>query len=157
MTAPAAGTPEITTHYIRLMRTSFEVDDAYPKESSGRIPVVFEFDVQRAFPTPHELVLVASLALFKNEERAPFRLTVSYEGRFSVDNDATVELLRRFARYNAPGMVLPYLREAVTALTARSGIGSLVMPPVNIQRLVDSIEKKREGAESHTSGGPKFG
>ena len=160
MTTPSKPSVEIATHFIRLVKSTFELDEKFEPSKERGITTSFDFDVQRSFPTPKTLSVVVTAELNRNAAGAPFVLSVTYEGSFSVADDEAVETLRRFARYNAPGMLLPYVRELISAVTARTNIGTLVLPPLNIQRLVDSLESARDPERTSDSGGrriPHFG
>jgi preprotein translocase subunit SecB len=154
MTAPQPGSP-IAIEHIRLLRASFELYEDYRPKPGQSINVDFDFDVQRTFPTPRELIVVAQVAIFEKESDPPFRLRVAYSGKFSVTDDANLDLFRRFARYSAPGILIPYLREVITTVSARSGLGALIMPPVSVQQLEDQVEGRlgSAGAAQHSASG----
>ena len=134
---------------MRVRQIVFTVREGYD-EQKAEIKVGFAFDVNRTFPTPQRLNLRVAVRLFEGEPAAPFSLQVQYEAEFSVADASATENLRRFAKYNGPSLVVPYLREAISDITARSGFGALVMPPFNIRILID----QHDAPEASTTRGP---
>jgi preprotein translocase subunit SecB len=65
-----------------------------------------------------------------------FSLDAEVTGRFQRLENATGMTLEEFAKTNAPALVMPYAREVITNITARSRHGTIFMPPVNVFALV---------------------
>lgn len=143
MTDQLARDTQIFLDRVRLVRCFFKVNETYVPAASPR-EVQFDFNVQRQFPAATELSVVASISLFKNDAKAPYSLEVAVEAICHIDDMANSERLKQFALYNAPGILIPYLREAISNITARSGYAALVMPPVDIKSLVEDVEKLAE-------------
>jgi len=74
-----------------------------------------------------------------------YGLEVEYEARFVAPPEQPVDFLNKFARYNAPAILFPYLRETVSSITGRTSFSALVMPPLNLQALIDSMEAAKQG------------
>lgn len=74
---------------------------------------------------------------------SPFSLELAVAGRFEVDPDAPNMRMDEYMRWNGPAAVMPFVREVVVNITARSRHGLVILPAVNIVSLV-----KREEAEA---------
>ena len=143
MTDEHAEISRIKIDLVRLVYCHFEVNEAYTT-APARLNVPFGFDFRRTFISPRELSLVASISVFEDISEAPFELSVAFELRCSVAKDALADSLRRFGKYNAPGLLIPYLREVVSNVSVRSGFAPLILPPINVQALIDSLEDSAE-------------
>ena len=58
-------------------------------------------------------------------------ITVSILGEFTFKPSRSLSL-ERFVGVNAPAMLLPYLRETISALTARGPFGAYYLPSINV-------------------------
>ena len=57
-------------------------------------------------------------------------------GVFSVIEGAQNMELEKFAEYNAPALIMPYIRELVTTTTVRAGLNPVIFPPINIHAVI---------------------
>lgn len=72
---------------------------------------------------------------------APFFVEVVLSGMFSyVEGEAKNLDLAEFFREQAPALLLPFAREAITNLTARSRFAPVLIPPVNLRALAQEGE-----------------
>ncbi|PXV63103.1 preprotein translocase subunit SecB [Halanaerobium congolense] len=75
------------------------------------------------------------------ENNFPFSLFIKITGYFNVitkDEKMKEELIN----LNSVSILFPYLRSLVSTITANSNISSLIIPPLNINKLLD--ENKNE-------------
>lgn len=79
-------------------------------------------------------------------QKRPERIAVSVVGRFAISPEAEIAV-ERFAQYHAPGILFPYVREAVNALSARGPFDPIRLHPTNIVALTSrmSFEKTIAG------------
>lgn len=69
------------------------------------------------------------------------KLTAAVEGLFALQGGSDPEGLKGFTSLQAPVLLLPYLRQVVTDLTAQSRIGPLVMPPINMAEVTKAMRQ----------------
>lgn len=69
----------------------------------------------------------------KNEQN--FEISISIEGIFDIDCD-NEELKNALINKNAVAILFPYIRSEVTLITSQPNIKPIVLPPININRLV---------------------
>ena len=78
-------------------------------------------------------------------EDSLFLLEVSVAGRFELDKSAPNMPLDEFMRLNGPTIVIPFVREMVTNITARSRNGIVFLPAINVVELVRREEAAAGG------------
>jgi hypothetical protein len=61
-------------------------------------------------------------------------------GRFECVGQPTRPTFVNFIMQNAPAMLSPYLREAVSALTMRGPFGPTLLPPMNVIEVVGRVD-----------------
>ena len=81
------------------------------------------------------------------EERPPIVFTFSIVGRFAVTEHPNLSL-DEFATDQAPAHLVPYIRELISNVTARSPLPTLNIGPVNVKALVESGKASFEFTES---------
>jgi preprotein translocase subunit SecB len=83
------------------------------------------------------------------------KLSAAVEGAFSLQPGTDPERLRGFASLQAPVLLLPYLRQVITDLTAQSRLGALVLPPINMAEVTRAMREEasvgRPGAARSSS------
>jgi preprotein translocase subunit SecB len=67
----------------------------------------------------------------------PEEIRVTMNGRFAPVGDRQEVSLESFAQFHAPAILMPFVREVVSGLTARGFFGALVLPPINVQSLME--------------------
>lgn len=70
------------------------------------------------------------------------KLAAAVEGTFSVRAGTDPQRLQRFATVQAPVLLMPYLREVITKLTAQSRLGALVIPPLNMAEIMKEMQSQ---------------
>ena len=75
----------------------------------------------------------------------PEDVRVSMVGAFRLPTETPEVALETFAQVNGPTMLMPYLREAISALTARGYFGAFVMPPINVHHLIAGMDHNTTG------------
>jgi preprotein translocase subunit SecB len=73
------------------------------------------------------------------EKRDEYSITISLSGFFSI-NDSGIDLKSKqdLINKNAVAILMPYLRSQLTLVTAQPNTDSVVLPPININKLMDN-------------------
>jgi len=74
------------------------------------------------------------------DKPSPYKLKISILGWFSTDDIIKESDFIDFCKINATAILYPYLRSAVTDITKVGNIQPLVLPLVNIYRLIKASE-----------------
>jgi preprotein translocase subunit SecB len=103
------------------------------------LPIDLRFASEVEWFGPQECEVFASLDLFSEtgEETPPFRATLEFSLRASVEDAAATSLLKDFSTVNAIAVMIPYIRETLASITGRSGLPPLVLPPIHVPRLLE--------------------
>ena len=76
------------------------------------------------------------------------KLSAAVEGAFSVRAGVPADKIKTFSTFQAPVLLLPYVRQVITNLTAQARCGALVMPPINMAEVTKSMRESAEKAEA---------
>lgn len=74
-------------------------------------------------------------------ENALFEATVQTRGVFSFDAAQNVEQLNNLLLFNTPALVFPYVRAYIGALTALSGLPTVLAPTFNLTSLAEPLRQ----------------
>lgn len=83
--------------------------------------------------------------IFENarENNYPFSMNISLTGIFEIDND-DVKNRRTFAEINSVAILFPYLRAIVSTYSASANIQPLILPPVNVVKMIQEEQDDEE-------------
>ena len=71
----------------------------------------------------------------------PFSFSVSVTGHFQIDADDNDET-KPFLNVNAVAILFPYVRALVTTYTANANVPPLILPPMNIAKMLEKNAKE---------------
>lgn len=121
---------------IRVTDIEFKLNKNF-KSVEKEIKVSLDFKIKNSF-SKEESVLITTVTayVFKGQKNAPFYLKTSIEAIFKGE----LKALKEFSKVHAPAHIFPYIRELISNLTIRAGVPPLILPPINLHKL---IEKKK--------------
>lgn len=90
-----------------------------------------------------------TISVYSKPGDAAFLLDATLVGSFERDDEGEALTLEEFMRVNGPAQVVPFVREFVSNLTARSRAGVVMLPSVNLVALVQELD--RQAAEATAS------
>ncbi|HYU52068.1 MAG TPA: protein-export chaperone SecB [Gemmatimonadaceae bacterium] len=79
------------------------------------------------------------------------RLSAAVEGTFTLRQGPDRTALANFASLQAPVLLVPYLRETITSLTAQSRLGAVLLPPLNMAEVIKAMQAQAKPAEAHVA------
>ena len=73
------------------------------------------------------------------DKEKEYELSISLSGLFSIENDnsLTDDIKQDLINKNAVAILMPYLRSELTLLTSQPNMDSIVLPPFNINKLMN--------------------
>ena len=73
------------------------------------------------------------------EKKEEYNLIISLSGFFKVEKEDSVndEMVQNLINKNAVAIMMPYLRSELTLLTAQPDTDSVVLPPFNINAMLE--------------------
>ena len=81
-----------------------------------------------------------SLELEMSSESEDAKLQVKVSGIFSIETSIEEDLKMILVTKNTMAILFPYLRTQVTLLTAQPNVETVVLPPVNINALLENMK-----------------
>ena len=122
--------------------------DAITPQDIKEVGITLE--VKLAFSENRDRAMVTLRASLEPpaSQRYFVKLSAAVEGAFTVASGSDPQLLERFASLQAPVILLPYLRQVFSELTAQSRIGALVLPPLNMAEVMQAMQAKMEKSQA---------
>lgn len=100
-----------------------------------------KFDLQVQIGTNEEKIYKVTLVLNGNKQEE-YNLSISLSGYFTIDTTENLEdkFIQDLINRNAVAILMPYLRSELTLLTAQPEMESVVLPPFNINKMLEQAE-----------------
>ncbi len=93
---------------------------------------------------------IVELSCKINDQKSPVYVEVVFVGVFSVSGEPNMSL-DQFAKASAPAALLPYVREEIHNRFVKGGLPHFaVLPPLNVQALVNSLENNQAKPRNRT-------
>lgn len=73
----------------------------------------------------------------KFQDKNQVTIKVKMIGVFEKIGDSPIEDLNEFGRINGAAIIFPFIREIITNITLKGGIGPIILSPVNFAKLKD--------------------
>lgn len=110
--------------------------------------VTVQFDVQPEFYINDEkgiMTVELQVEIFKDAIRNnyPFEMMVSVVGIFEMKSNDKEKNIHRF-KTNAVAIMYPYIRALVSTYTANANVPPLILPVMNINKMIEESEKNKE-------------
>jgi preprotein translocase subunit SecB len=132
----AHAQPGIRFRGVHLLDLHFEIHGPLPQ----RLPTGIRFDVAaRILRETKTLEVVLKVDLFgglRKDEMPPMEFRFALVGRFAEAETPNMDL-GEFARRHAAAFLVPYARELIANITARSPLPTLNIGPINVLALVE--------------------
>lgn len=138
MTAPSSDTVAVDGYRLQaviaqeLHLEGIGQSDSLPDSSA----LDFGWEWKAHSETNFDVILTAEAEPCKPR---PERLRVLIFGRFSRTGQPVPDF-PTFIKLNAVAILFPYLREAISSLTGKGGVGPFYLDPINVERLASSIQ-----------------
>lgn len=123
-----------------LAYNTVEITDQLPIDEEG--DVTFKWDWRFVDGEFIDILLGVSLGATQGR---PENVEASMVGAFRLPSETPEVSLEAFAKVNGPTMLMPYLRQVISSLTSHGYFGAYLMPPINIHRLIASMDHAATG------------
>lgn len=124
-----------------LAYTAVAPSDDLPSDAKG--DVTFRWDWR--FVGQQYIDILLGITLAPTKKRAE-TVQATMVGAFRLPTEQPDVTLDVFTRINGPTMLMPYLREAISSLTSRGFVGTFLLPPINVHKMIANIEGDTSGA-----------
>ena len=94
------------------------------------------FDIKTDVATSDNTVNVAEEVTLTQsfENREQFHFKVKMIGLFEKIGDTEIQDLETFGKINGAAIIFPYIREHITSIALKAGLGPLILPPINFAK-----------------------
>ncbi|MEE8551492.1 MAG: protein-export chaperone SecB [Gemmatimonadota bacterium] len=134
MNAPSTGYALEKIHTVRAdYRPALEEE----WDSHAEREISFLWDWRVTDDTNFSVVLGARIGPSETERD---KIEAVVVGNFEIMGDVQSVDLRRFVELNAPALIMPYLRQALTSLSDQGPFGAFYLPPVNVKTLSEDFD-----------------
>lgn len=102
-----------------------------------------EYEIQVQIGRNQEGEFKVTLIL-SGEKKEEYEFTISISGFFEIDTEKDLGNVKvqDLINKNAVAILMPYLRSELTLLTAQPNTESIVLPPFNINKMLDRESEK---------------
>jgi preprotein translocase subunit SecB len=113
-----------------------------PAFNAESVDIKFDIRHEVALEIPDAYVTV-HLNIFTDAEanNYPFSFSVSTTGHFQIDAENPEDAMA-FLNVNAVAILFPYVRALVTTYTANANVPPLILPPMNIAKMLEKATKE---------------
>ena len=110
------------------------------KSNEDKTPIDIEI-LPKANIEDNLLNIILMVKIFNNaeEKNYPFEMNIKITGEFETKGDEP----RKFIK-NAIAIMYPYIRAIVSTYTANANINALILPAINVNKLIDDQEEKKD-------------
>jgi preprotein translocase subunit SecB len=145
-TLPLAG---YALEKVFFAEQQLRVVESEEELSEGDQDMSFAWDWRVREPNLFEVLLGIGLAPTRGR---PEEVNVTVCGVFRVLGKATSVGVRDFVRLQGPAILMPFAREAIGSLTGRGLFGQLLLPPINMQVLMEQQDINQATGEKQLAG-----
>ncbi|MFC5604795.1 protein-export chaperone SecB [Sporosarcina koreensis] len=116
----------------------FELNDNFQQSDSIDLDFKLDTDFYLNEQEDQAMVLLRCVIFDDYEQKNyPFYINIEIVGSFSLNGDFSSEEIVDLCRLNATAVLFPYLRAFVSNLTSLAGVPNLILPTVNISKLLE--------------------
>lgn len=107
-----------------------------PKLSFGEeVNNVFDINVEVAIDGKIITVYETVALIQKFQDVEQFKFIVKMIGVFECTGESQITDFDEFGKINGAAIIFPYIREYVTNISLRAGIGTIILPPINFTKM----------------------
>ncbi len=88
--------------------------------------------------------LMISLSIKNKDKNEIANGVFTITGLFSAENFEDKSIEEKLAKFQAPTILLPYIRSCITSTLANAGFGSIVLPLINMNAVAQTVELQIE-------------
>ncbi|HTB21753.1 MAG TPA: protein-export chaperone SecB [bacterium] len=138
----SALAPGVQLHGIFLTSLDFKYQEVLETEKKLHVRMHMENNINEELHTLQS-DLVFDVQSAESAESSQFHIAVTFRALFQEIPGGPIDL-KRFSEVNSPAIVFPFVRETIASITAKSPIGLLLLPPMNIGSLIRGETQRTE-------------
>lgn len=120
-----------------VKKVDFEYNEEY-KDDGANLDIDIDKNIEYV---KNKMIVTLTVNLFsKTERKYPFKMNVEVKGFFEIEsNDENINF-----EPNAIAILYPYVRAIVSTYTSNANVMPLILPPINVNKLLEEKEKGKE-------------
>ena len=127
--------------FTRVILRDLRFEDVGAGAPPAQVEIDIKVGVDVTMPDAgNEAVVLLSLEVRPKSSNSYTMLSVKLEGAFSATDDQSKTKLRDFAYRQGAALLVPFVREIVANVTARSRGGLTLLPPLNLYDLLSRMQ-----------------
>lgn len=111
----------------------FEYNENFKEKS---IEIEFKIDKNINY-NKDQMIVDLKVEIFDRDDKYPFYMVITIRGFFTIENNDE----RINFEPNAIAILYPYIRSIVSTYTAQANIMPLILPVINVNKLLEDKEK----------------
>ena len=116
---------------IFLMESNFSrINEVVFKEFENSLNIHVNVSVNKNNITVEEIVGLVQL----HDKKEQVKIRVRMVGLFELVGESEIKDMEEFGRINGASIIFPYIREHISCLSQKAGIGPIFLPPVNFSK-----------------------
>jgi preprotein translocase subunit SecB len=118
----------------RIISTDFSLNKEFSIPPNLNVDLEGKTEVKNL--SENTATVVFSLSIYNNKplEEVPFQIKVVSEGKFSWNSTIEKDLLNNYLNFNAPSILLSYIRSVVSMITSYAGLSNFMIPLINFYK-----------------------
>lgn len=118
--------------------------DRKPELPSEKAAMEIQFNSKKKFVDDDNQLLyfLEATVIIKDETTTFLTYSSEHVGYFGVEKSEQNMELKKFSEFNAPAVILPYIRETLSSITLKSGMKPIFLPPINIIAMLQKNQEK---------------
>ena len=118
----------VESHFSRVNNVNFGAD--VNNQMDINVDVAIE-------PEEKKKMIVSETVIFKQLYHDIEQVTIKVKmvGTFETDGTLKEDEFQKFGRINGGAIIFPYIREHISNLSVKAGVGPIILPPVNFCRI----------------------
>lgn len=125
--------PGINFNGILLVEEKFWRNHEVPDNPE----ILFDIEMNLNIQEENCNTQLISTLIMKNETEEVLKLESTFVGLFSINKENENMDMEHYLKNNSPALMFPYIREHIAMITQKSGVGPVLLPPMNIIALIN--------------------
>ena len=138
MTNIGQATSSLILHDILVNSVEFKMDENYKNLDEAGLRFGFSSETYESEDESMYKITTTTTVDNGEDKNLDIKLVMSGYFGFEQEGDLDEDRKNHFIEKNTLAIIFPYIRSYITNLTAQSGAEPIIIPPININALIES-------------------
>ena len=133
---------ELTFENYYVKEMFFKINPFFVSKDQP-IDLVFDCSASSETSNTNATVILQCKLFDENSEsdKYPYFLSIEVVGTFGIEMEPDEDSAKRLLEMNSVAILFPYLRSMITNITASSGVPPVILPPINVYKLMKNYSE----------------